>query len=236
LRAKLKSSVAVSLSLRSGVAAVAIFVVVLINIVISLGFAQLYDDKLNTLLLNMEEFSKEIHTLKTDYTQTLFFESTKEKQEVDGTLFLKKPDSVYINQKMPQEQKIYINGKNITIYTPNNSQAIVDNWKNVIDDDFSPALIVNFGSSWRDIKKTNILSFSGENEKYNIIKVVPVKNKDWNIKIYISKTTMYPDKAILESDGAVAEIIFKSYTVNPVLDKAIFKFSAPNDVEIIKLN
>ncbi|MCA6070107.1 MAG: outer membrane lipoprotein carrier protein LolA [Endomicrobium sp.] len=215
---------------------VVMYAVVLINIIVSLGFAQTLNDKLNVLLLDMESADKKIHTLKAEYTQTILFESTKEKQEIVGTLFLKKPDSIYISQKTPQEQRIYIDGRNIIIYTPDNGQALIDNWKNVIDGDFAPAAIASFGSSWREMKKTNTISFDGENEKYIVVKIVPVRDKDWTLEIYVSRTTMYPCKAVLKSDDVKVEIIFKSYTVNPMLDKTIFKFSATNDVEIIKLN
>jgi outer membrane lipoprotein carrier protein len=217
-------------------AAVRVFIVSVAFIALIVdAFAHSKDDNLNDILKKMEEAEKRTYTIKSDYTRSIFFESTKEKQEVSGTLFLKKPDSIYINQRAPQEQCIYIDGKNITIYVPENKQAVIDSWKNFIDGDFALAVIINFGSSWREIKRTNIISFGGENEKYVIIKVNPMKNKGWNIKIYVSKATMYPGKAIIESDGVRREIIFKSYTLNPTLDKNIFKFNA-SGIEVIKLN
>ncbi len=62
-----------------------------------------------------------------------------------------------------------------------------------------------------------------------------MENKGWSVKIYVSKATMYPGKAVIESDGVRGEIIFKSYALNPALDKDIFKFNAPG-IEVIKLN
>ncbi|GHT06814.1 hypothetical protein AGMMS49573_08380 [Endomicrobiia bacterium] len=79
---------------------------------------------------------------------------------------------------MPQEQRIYINSKNITIYAPENRQAVICSWKNFIDGDFALAVFINFGSSWREIKRTNIISLGGENEKYVVIKVNPIENKE----------------------------------------------------------
>lgn len=71
-----------------------------------------------------------------EFVQTIFFESTGEKQKNIGTIFLKKPASIYIIQRAPQEQRIYINGKIITIYTPNERQVIIDIWKNSVDRSF----------------------------------------------------------------------------------------------------
>ncbi|MDR1926514.1 MAG: outer membrane lipoprotein carrier protein LolA [Endomicrobium sp.] len=195
------------------------------------------NDKLNTLLLKIEKINKGIKTLKVDYMQTVVFEATKERKMTIGTLFFKKPDSIHINQRTPQIQKIYINGENITVYTPDNKQVIIDKWENVIDVDFAPANIVNFGNSWRKIKKTNIISFDGENKKYIVFKIISFKkNKDWYIKIYVSKATMYPEEAVMESDGVAMRIVFKNYAVDHVLDKNIFRLNIPNDVEVIKLN
>ncbi|OEG69604.1 hypothetical protein ATZ36_08515 [Candidatus Endomicrobiellum trichonymphae] len=216
--------------------AVHVFIMSVAFIALAVGaFAHSKDDNLNDILKKMEEAEKRIATIKADYIRSIFFESTKEKQEVSGTMFLKKPDSIYINQKVPQEQRIYISGKNITIYVPENKQAVIDSWKNFFDGDFALAVIINFGTSWREIKRTNIISFGGENEKYVVIKINPMEHKDWNIKIYVSKATMYPGKAVIESDGVRREIIFKSYTLNPALDKNMFKFNA-SGIEVIKLN
>jgi outer membrane lipoprotein carrier protein len=217
-------------------AAVRIFIVSVAFVVfIVSAFAYSKDDNLNDILKKMEEAEKRIGTLKVDYTRSIFFESTKEEQGVSGTLFFKKPNSIYINQRIPQEQHIYIDGKNITIYVPENRQAVIDSWGNFIDGDFALAVVINFGSSWREIKRTNIISFCGENGKYVIIKVNPMENKGWNIKIYVSKATMYPAKAVIESDGVRGEIIFKGYALNPALNRDMFKFSA-SGIEVIKLN
>jgi chaperone LolA len=217
-------------------AAVRVFIVSVAFIALTVvAFAHSKDDNFNDILKKMEEAEKKIGTFKADYTRSIFFESTKEKQEVSGILFFKKPDRIYINQRVPQEQRIYIDSKNITIYVPENRQAVIGSWKNFIDRDFALAVVINFLSCWREIKRTNIVSFGGENEKYLVIKVNPMGNKDWSIKIYVSKATICPEKAVIESDGVRVEIIFKSCTLNPVLDKNMFKFNA-SGIEVIKLN
>jgi outer membrane lipoprotein-sorting protein len=199
-------------------------------------FAQNTDDKLNLLLAKIENVYKSIKTLKVYYRQDIIFESTKEKQEISGTLFFHKPDNIYIAQKTPKEQRIYIDDKNVKIYDIENSQVIIDSWQNVFDGDFSVATIINFGNNLSKIKKTSTLSVAGENEKYIVLKIVPLKKEDLVLEIYISKTTMYPGKSILQSVGAKVETIFENYIVNPVLDEKKFKLNVSDDVEIIRLN
>ncbi|MDR3281607.1 MAG: outer membrane lipoprotein carrier protein LolA, partial [Endomicrobium sp.] len=115
-------------------------------------------DNLTKILLKIENSSKKINTLKMDYVQNVFYEYTKEREEIAGTLFLKKPRYMYIKQLLPLEQQIYIDDKKILIYTPKDKQVVVDDLKNVIGVYFLPSLILNFGSGWREIKKTNIIS------------------------------------------------------------------------------
>ncbi|MDR1086650.1 MAG: outer-membrane lipoprotein carrier protein LolA [Endomicrobium sp.] len=197
--------------------------------------AQEISGELSEFLLKLEQSDKKTNTIKADFVQTISFELTGEKQKIVGTVFLKKPNSLYINQRTPQEQRIYIDGKTITIYTPSESQAVTDTWKNSINEDFSPVLIVNFGSSWKDIRKTNNITLEGHDNNSVIIKIQPLKNKDVNAKIYISKASMLPEKAIINSAITKIEIVFKNYSLNPELSKDIFKLKISNNVEIIKL-
>jgi outer membrane lipoprotein carrier protein len=193
------------------------------------------NDILFDFLTRLEQSEKKTNTVKAEFVQTIFFGDTGEKQEIVGTVFLKKPDNIYITQKTPQEQRIYINAKTMTVYTPNDKQAIVDNWKNFFDGDFSPASIVGFGSSWKALKKDNDISLDGYDNNRVIIKISSIKDKNFNAMIYISKISMHPEKAIINSQGSKVEIVFKNYIVNPQLSLDIFKFKSPYDVEIIKL-
>jgi chaperone LolA len=216
------------------------FISVRILILFSMFFsynvhAQEINGELLKFLLQLEQNEEKVNTVKAEFVQTVFFESTGEKQKIVGTVFLKKPGRIYINQKTPQEQRIYIYGKTITVYTPSESQAVIDSWKNSVNDDFSPASIVSFGSSWREIKKTNNIILDGYNDNRAIIKIQSLKNKNFNVKIYIAKTSMFPENAVVNSEGVEIELVFKSYIINPELAGSIFKFKAPNNVEIIKL-
>ncbi|MDR2351184.1 MAG: outer-membrane lipoprotein carrier protein LolA [Endomicrobium sp.] len=197
--------------------------------------AQESSDVLFDFFTRLEQSEKEIDTIKVEFVQTVFFESTGEKQKIVGTVFLKKPNRIYITQQTSQEQRIYINEKTIMIYTPNEKQVIIDTWKNSVDRDFSPASIVNFGSSWREIKKTNSISLDEYDDNRIVIKIQSLKNNSFNAKIYIAKASMLTEKAVITSAGTKIELVFKNYIVNSELAVATFNFKAPNDVEIIKL-
>jgi outer membrane lipoprotein-sorting protein len=193
------------------------------------------NDVLLDLLTKLEQSEKRISSAKAEFIQTIFFKDTGEKQEINGTVFFKKPDSIHIAQRTPQEQRIYINAKTIIVYTPNEKQAIVNSWKNSFDKDFSPAYIISFGSSWRKVEKDYGIFLDGYDNNCVIIKIQSLKNNDLYTKIYFSKLNMHPEKAIVNSPGLNVEILFKNYIINPDVSLDIFKFKSPDDVEIVKL-
>ncbi|MCL2485568.1 MAG: outer membrane lipoprotein carrier protein LolA [Endomicrobia bacterium] len=213
-----------------------IFTVFFITCFCAAAFAQSGGNNLDYVLKNMEEADKKVNTLEVDYVQEVIYEFTNEKQKITGNLKYKKPSNIFVVQKTPQEQRIYIDGKKITMYTPENSQAIIDNWKNVVNGDFAPAAMVSFGSNWKNISKDNDISLIGEDENNYILLVAPKSKRDWNMKMFVSKKTFYPQKALVDSDGIIISVDLTSYKTNLDFKKDFFKFNAPEGVEIIKLN
>ncbi|MCL2390543.1 MAG: outer membrane lipoprotein carrier protein LolA [Endomicrobia bacterium] len=201
-------------------------------------FAQTNGDgkTIDYVLKNMEEADKKINTLEVDYVQEIFYNTTNEKQKITGNLKYKKPSNIFIAQRTPQEQKIYIDGKKITIYTPENSQAVVDTWKNVVSGDFAPASIISFGSNRANISKDHDIILIGEDDDHYIVGISPKSKKDWDMKLFVSKKTFYPQKASVSTDGLLINVDLTQYKTNVDLKKDLFKFNAPEGVEIIKLN
>ncbi|MDR1941463.1 MAG: outer-membrane lipoprotein carrier protein LolA [Endomicrobium sp.] len=198
-------------------------------------FAQSNEEKLKDVLAKMEEADKAVKTFETDYSQEIFYTATGEKQLINGNLKYKKPDGIFITQKAPQEQKIYISGGKITVYTPENDQAVIDDWKNMINGDFAPASLISFGSGWKDIQKNNAIDYAAEDEDNYILEIYPNSKKEWTMQIYVSKKTFYPVKAIVLSGGISVNVSLANVKTNQNFKKDIFKFKAPEGVEVIKL-
>ncbi|MCL1971777.1 MAG: outer membrane lipoprotein carrier protein LolA [Endomicrobia bacterium] len=199
-------------------------------------FAQSDEARLNEILAKMEAADKKIDTAEITYTQEIFYSATKETQKITGVLKYKRPNSIFIVQRTPQEQRIFIDGKRITVFTPENSQAVVDNWKDVISGDFTPVSMINFGSGWRTIKKDHNINFVGEDEMNYIIEISPAQKKDWSMQLHIDKSTMRPSKAIVTAAGLVVTVTITDYKINQNIKKDVFKFTVPEGVEVIELN
>ncbi|MDR2192059.1 MAG: outer membrane lipoprotein carrier protein LolA [Endomicrobium sp.] len=198
-------------------------------------FCQDNSQKLKDVLSKMEEADKNVKTFETDFSQEIFYSATSETQNIIGNLKYKKPDSIYIEQKTPQEQKIYIDGKKITVYTPENAQAIVDDWKNLLNGDFAPASIISFGGNWKDLSKNNVINYVGEDGESYIVEIYPSAKKDWTMQMSVSKISHYPYKAIITSAGLIIKVNLSNVKTNQNLKKDVFKFTPPDGVEVIKL-
>ncbi|MDR1195542.1 MAG: outer membrane lipoprotein carrier protein LolA [Endomicrobium sp.] len=192
--------------------------------------------KLNEIISKMEAVDKKVNTAEISYSQGIFYSSTKEKQNITGNLKYKKPDNIFIVQKTPQEQRVYINGRKITIYTPENSQAVTDNWKDAVNGDFTSASMVNFSGNWKAVKKENNVKYVGEDDKNYILEITPIKKNEWNMQLHVDKTSMLASKAIVTAAGLVVRVDISDYKVNPNFKKEIFKFTAPEGVEVIEFN
>jgi outer membrane lipoprotein carrier protein len=198
-------------------------------------FCQDNSQKLKEILAKMEAADKDIKTFETDFTQEIFYSATSETQNISGSLKYKKPDSIYIEQKVPQEQIIYIEGKKVTVYTPENAQAVVDDWKNLINGDFAPASMISFGGNWKNISKDNVINYVGEDNEGYIIEIYPSVKKDWTMQMSVSKATSYPYKAIVTSAGLIVKVNLSNVKTNQNFKKDVFKFVPPEGVEVIKL-
>ena len=169
-----------------------------------------------------------------DFKQDLTFLETKEKQSSQGHMFFMKPKSILIERKTPQEQKIYINGDNMTIYMPRMMQAV----KTLVpkeSGDFSPNSFINFGGNWKNLQKTNTINYISETDSEYVLEVFP-KNKAWIMMVYVSKASSNPNKISIKSNNLSVEIVLSNYKINQNIDKKKFQFAPPKGTEIINLN
>jgi len=197
------------------------------------AFAQ---NKLDEIFKAMAASDAKVNTLEAVYDQIVDFEITGERQVITGNLKYLKPSSIYVVQKTPQEQRIYIDGKNITIYTPENQQAVIDSWSNAFNVGFAPTSLINMGANHKQIAKNNDIKYLRETEDFYIIEISPKAVKDWVMTVHISKEDLRVKNAIVRSQGTSVTVDIKEYKINQNFDKSMFSFKAPQGVEVIKLN
>ncbi|GAB1402603.1 hypothetical protein MASR1M68_15140 [Elusimicrobiota bacterium] len=109
------------------------------------------------IIKSMETKEATIVDMSIDYTQTIVYFSTGEKQSTRGEIKMKDAN-IYMYQRQPKHQHTYIDGKKIITYIPANKQAVVDNWKDVLENDVLLATALNFSKNYKRAKLEYFIS------------------------------------------------------------------------------
>jgi len=209
----------------------------LVAVVLMFGAAKAFSQTpLEAVISAMAEANAGVNNLEASYEQVITFDVTGEKQVIEGNLKYLKPSYIYIVQHTPQEQQIYIDGKNIIIYTPANKQAVLDSWPSTFNVSFAPTALIDLGTNYKQIAKENNIKYLRSNEDFYIIEISPKKDRGWTMEGYISKQDLQVKKAVVLSHGVTAVINIREYKTNQDFNIDMFKFKAPQGVDIIKLN
>ncbi|MDR2708943.1 MAG: outer-membrane lipoprotein carrier protein LolA [Elusimicrobiota bacterium] len=192
------------------------------------------EDQLSAVLNEMEAADRGINTLELNFTQVTTFLETGEKQNSQGYMAFMKPSAIFIDIKKPQEQKIYIDGNKMTVWTIKTKQAVITNTDDNFMRDFSPTTFINFGGNWTKLKKTHNIRLDSQTASVYILSLWPKKQRTWTVKIQISKQTLNPIKLTLTTKATTVDIVLSDYKLNQTLDKQMFRL--PQNIETIKLN
>ncbi|NPA12454.1 MAG: outer membrane lipoprotein carrier protein LolA [Aquificae bacterium] len=77
------------------------------------------------LLEKLEAQIKKYQSIQGEFTQTTYTKGLDEPDQFEGILYLSKPDAVKIHYKQPIEQIYLLKGETLTIYTPEEEQAVI---------------------------------------------------------------------------------------------------------------
>jgi len=192
--------------------------------------------KAEDILSNLEIQDKTTKDLQADYFQTITYLSTDEQLNSEGIFKYKKQNYIYLEQKVPTKQHTFIDGKNITTYVPENRQAIVEKWKDVINSDMLLTSIFKFVNNWKTLKKDYIIELKEETRVDYSFLIQPKNTKEkWNMLITISKSTSQVLKTSFNNGNFIIDIKLTNYKLNNNFSNDIFKFIAPKNIDVIQL-
>lgn len=187
------------------------------------------------IIKSMEKTEATIVDMSIDYTQTITYFSTGEKQSTRGEIKMKDVN-IYMYQRQPKYQHTYIDGKKIITYVPANKQAVVDNWKDVLENDVLLATALNFSKNYKRARIEYFINLivQTDNEYCLIVKSVQEK-ADWKLYLNVDTKTFLVNSAIFENSNFKVEVKLSNYKLNTGLSDSIFQFNLPKDVELVEL-
>ena len=211
-------------------------VIITLFVCVSAVLCEAPEQNIDTILSKLEKQDLTIKDLQADYTQTLTYLATDE-QFVSGGIFKhKKPNYIYLGQTTPTKQYSYIDGKNITTYVPDNRQAIVEKWKDVVNSDMLLTSVFKFMQNWKTLKKDYIIELKEETKVDYSFSIKPVNSKEkWTMIITVNKSSSLIAKTSFNNDNFIVDVRLTNYKINNNFKTEIFKFVAPKNVDVIEL-
>ena len=211
-------------------------IVITLFVCVSAVLCEAPEQNIDTILSKLEKQDLTIKDLQADYTQTLTYLATDE-QFVSGGIFKhKKPNYIYLGQTTPTKQYSYIDGKNITTYVPDNRQAIVEKWKDVVNSDMLLTSVFKFMQNWKTLKKDYVIELKEETKVDYSFSIKPVNSKEkWTMIITVNKSSSLIAKTSFNNDNFIVDVRLTNYKINNNFKTEIFKFVAPKNVDVIEL-
>ncbi len=187
-------------------------------------FSFSYGDVLSQLQSKLNNY----RYIEARFIQVTYMKDLQEPERFEGKVYLSKPETVKILYEKPLKQIYFIDGDSLTIYTPEEKQAI----KSKIDKHFFIAKIFRAISSKEGLKK--LFSVEKEDKKGSTIDLVMKVKGDEEIK----KVEMLLDKdldikqiIVWDSEGNRMELNFYDLVYKKEPQNIYIKL--PQDVEII---
>lgn len=197
-----------------------------------------YADAVNTgdVLSKIETADKNIRDMEFNFMQKISYVSTDEKQTSSGIVKYKKQNYIYMFQKKPCEQYTYIDGKKMTVYVPANKQAVVENWKDVLNSDMILTMLVGFGKNFRSFEKDNLIILESQSDREYRLLMKPKDSKQlWKMHINVDKETLLVNSAEFDNKNFVIDVELADYKLNTGFGTEVFKFKPDKDIEVIEL-
>ena len=210
--------------------------VVLFFVCVSFVFGETQKQDIDTVLSKLEKQDAAIKDLQANYFQTLTYLSTDEQFTSEGVFKHKKQNYIYLGQEKPTKQYSYIDGKHITTYVPDNRQAIVEKWKDVINSDMLLTSVFKFVQNWKTLKKDYKIELQEETNTDYSFSIEPLDSKEkWNLIITIGKNSSLITKTSFSNGNFIVDVKLSNYKLNNNFSPADFKFIPPNNVDVIEL-
>lgn len=186
------------------------------------------------VLARLEAWDNKLNSLDITFTQEVWFKEADLKQTVEGTMQYLKPNMLRIEHKSPNRQIITTDKKAITIYKPDDRQAINatwDGWVKTQNQSFYGVL--DFGN-YSSLAKNNKYEVSGgENGQPYIIRFTPKEGTRYELEITLGVRDFFPTKAALTVGSAVTTTVLTKTSKNIKLDSEIFNQKLPEKTDII---
>lgn len=184
-----------------------------------------------TILDRLIELDGKLKSLKTNFSQEIYFKVADIKEKVEGEIIFKKPGDLKIIHKKPKQQTIIIKEKKeIIIIKPDDRQIIRsswEKWKGTLE----PKLkgIIEFGN-YASLKYNSKIIMDENNKT---IKLTPYDNS-YTLTIKLNDN-YFPAECELDLKDTLIKTYLTDTIIDPDIKKDEFEYKNEKKFDVLKL-
>jgi outer membrane lipoprotein carrier protein len=174
--------------------------------------------------------------LKAQFTQETTIGSLKRVEKGEGSVYYKKGGKMYWEYAKPSVQKIYLDGKNLWVYLPEDNQVMKNDTSRLPSD-----ITLDLFAGKLKIKEKFFVSQASDvaqdKKDSAILKLIP-KTAHPNLKsltLWIDRKNSYIYQTSLEDEiGNTTVLKFSHIKIDTGIDDSLFMFTPPPGVELFE--
>jgi outer membrane lipoprotein carrier protein len=189
-------------------------------------------DPVHEALQRLQQRYDQTRTLTADFRQTIEAPTLAGSLESRGTVAFEKPNRMRWNYAPPEEQVIVGDGETLWVYQPAEKQVM----KAPLREAFQAATPVTFLAGLGRVERDFETTLEREDGEHWVLRLVPRKDSGLGT---LHLTVRRADAAVEEARitdplGTTTRIAFSNERRNQPLDAALFRFTPPPGVDVVR--
>jgi outer membrane lipoprotein carrier protein len=186
----------------------------------------------NNNIADVKAFQERISVLQTyqaDFLQTTTSLNGKVLQSIKGKIFVSRPGKLYWKTHGPYEQEIVSNGKTIWLYDIDLEQVTIKNSSKKLVE--TPALLLSGDNI--AIDKDFIVSSVFRNSQQVFTLIPRDTSQLFDSLDFVYDKNNLTSMVIKDASGQTTNVLFTQIKMNRPIDKKIYTFIVPENVDVI---
>lgn len=177
----------------------------------------------------LTDYLNNLHTFKSDFTQSVFANNNKVKQKSKGLIVVKSPNKFYLEYNEPYKLIYVADGKKLWSYDEDLEQVVVKAQGSLLID--TPAMLLG---NPKDLTKSYRIEKTGMVEGWLWFELTPKKdNSNFETVGLAFESNKLVAMEMRDNFGQTTRLEFINVIKNPILTNNQFKFVPPKDVDVI---
>lgn len=147
-----------------------------------------------------------------------------------GMMQLKSPDKVFVHYEKPDEQFLYINGKSMDMYVPDQKTVYTQ------DSGKGQPFYLGVGRALKKYVKVCRVSVIKDSGDEVVLLFIPADDNQGfsRMKVSIHKKDWWPYQVEMETPSVISRAQFKDIQFNKGVSDSLFKFTPPKDAQVVE--